>query len=460
MKLVRAILLFGLLVLFLGCFQGTTIKSDKDLPDMKESPLMPFTKKILPNGLTVFVKEIHTSPIAAVHFWCRTGVVNENGFPIGISHFFEHMFFKGTEKMGAGEMDRIVKSLGGYNNAFTSKEFTGYYIVVPSENYTVAFDILLDAIRNSIFEPEEVDRERNVIYEEINRSEDLPERKAITSLYKLLFSGTPYSWPILGTKESLSPLKSSDFKRYLKEFYVPNNITVAIVGDVNTQEILGYVENATADWKKDPSVKNRLPKIIFTPQDTIRTMELKRDINLVYWFIGFPINGYQDTDETFTLDVVTSILGEGRSSRFYRRLIQNEGLVSSVSCHISPMRMGGAILISTVFPPENEEKVRNIIFEEVKNIKEGDFTDDEMNRAKTMLSVDYAFDNETGSDIAQSFGYFSTVGEMDKVLEYEKRIAEVSREGIVEYSRKAFRFDAYSEVVIRPDGKEQNTGNK
>ena len=460
MNFLRSILMFGLLVLFLGCFQGTTIKSDKDLPDMKESPLMPFTKKILPNGLTVFVKEIHTSPIAAVHFWCRTGVVNENGFPLGISHFFEHMFFKGTEKMGAGEMDRIVKSLGGYNNAFTSKEYTGYYVVVPSENYTVAFDILLDAIRNSMFNPDEVERERNVIYEEINRSEDLPERKAITSLYELLFSGTPYAWPILGTKESLSPLKSSDFKRYLKEFYVPNNITVVIVGDVNTEKILDYVVNATSDWEKDPSVKKRLAKITFTHQDTIRTMELKRDISLVYWFIAFPIKGYQNADETFALDVVTSILGEGRSSRFYRKLIQDEGLVSSVSCHISPMKMGGAILISTVFPPENEEKVRNIIFEELKSINEGNFTDDEMNRAKTMLRVDYAFDNETASDIAQSFGYFSTMGEMEKALEYEKRIAEVSREGIVEYSRRAFRFDAYSEVVIRPDGKGQNTVNK
>ena len=164
--------LCGILMILLSCASepALTGRAARDF-----SPLLPYTMKKLSNGLTVIVKEVHTSPIVAVHFWCKTGSVNEEGFPAGISHFFEHMFFKGTEKMGVGEMDRIVKSLGGYNNAFTSKEYTGYYIVVPSENFSVAFDILLDAIRNSVFDPEEIERERAVIYEEINRSEDLPE---------------------------------------------------------------------------------------------------------------------------------------------------------------------------------------------------------------------------------------------------------------------------------------------
>ena len=124
-----------------------------------------FTKRVLDNGLTVIVREVHASPICAVHFWVNTGSVNEPIEINGISHFYEHMFFKGTEKWKAGEMDRVIKGLGGYNNAFTSVEYTGYYVVVPSQNFSTAFDILLDAIMNSKFDPAEIEKERKVVNE-------------------------------------------------------------------------------------------------------------------------------------------------------------------------------------------------------------------------------------------------------------------------------------------------------
>ncbi len=441
-------ILCGILMILFSCASNPSL-TDKGRKEF--SPLLPYTMKKLPNGLTVIVKEVHTSPIVAVHFWCNTGSVNEEKFPAGISHFFEHMFFKGTEKMGVGEMDRIVKSLGGYNNAFTSKEYTGYYIVVPSENYSVAFDILLDAIRNSVFDPQEIEREREVINEEINRAEDLPDSKVHNELYEILFQGTPYAPPVLGTKESLASLGRDDFKRYLGTFYVPNNITVVVVGDISEKKIIGQIEKATEDWKMNPSVKEQFVRFTFDPQDTVRSHELNRDINLVYWALGFSNRGLQNRRELYTLDVVTSILGEGRSSSLYRRLIEKEGLVSGVSCYIAPMKMGGAVIINAVFPLENEEKVRQIVFEELARMKEGQFTDEELNRAKTMLKVDFAFDNETVSQIAQTFGYFVTVGHLENALEYEKQIESVTRDEVITFCKESFRFDAYSEVFIRPN---------
>ena len=141
------------------------------------SPIEPFTKTTLENGLDVIVKEVHSAPIVAVYLWCNTGSINESDHEHGISHFYEHMFFKGTEKRGVGEIDRAIKSLGGYNNAFTSKEYTAYYVVLPAENFSLAVDVLVDAIQNPSFPEEEIKKEQGVIKEEINRKEDNPSGK-------------------------------------------------------------------------------------------------------------------------------------------------------------------------------------------------------------------------------------------------------------------------------------------
>ena len=156
-----------------------------------DSPLLPFTRVTLDNGLDVIVKEVHSAPIVAVYLWCNTGSVNEDERIHGISHFYEHMFFKGTEKRGVGEIDRAVKSLGGYNNAFTSNEYTAYYIALPSENFNLAADILFDAIRNSSFPQEEINKELGVIKEEINRKEDDPTGALYEEMFKTLFPETP-----------------------------------------------------------------------------------------------------------------------------------------------------------------------------------------------------------------------------------------------------------------------------
>jgi len=156
------------------------------------TPLLhPFTQKVLSNGLTVFVKEVHETPIVAVYFWARTGSANEPVEINGIAHFFEHMFFKGTEKRGVGEMERAIKALGGHNNAFTGMEYTAYYVVVPSEHFATAFDILYDAMVHSVFDAEEIEKERQVVVEEIHRRDDSPEERLSTVFLNTIFDGTP-----------------------------------------------------------------------------------------------------------------------------------------------------------------------------------------------------------------------------------------------------------------------------
>ncbi len=204
-------------------------------------PLLPYKRYELDNGLRVIVKEVHSAPIVAVDIWVGTGAADEHPDEIGISHFLEHMFFKGTEKRPAGQMDLEIKGLGGYNNAATSYDYTHYYVVLPSEHYLKALDILSDAVLNSTFPPEEIEREREVVLREIDRKEDSPWGKLFTEFLERTFADNPYGRPILGTAESLASIDHDAFKRYVGRAYRPSNLVVAIVGDVDTEKALESV---------------------------------------------------------------------------------------------------------------------------------------------------------------------------------------------------------------------------
>ncbi len=290
----------------------------REQADEAVSPLEPFTKITLENGLEVIVKEVHTAPIVAVYLWCNTGSVNETEHEQGISHFYEHMFFKGTEKRGVGEIDLAIKSLGGYNNAFTSKEYTAYYVVLPSKNFTLAADVLVDAIRNSAFPPEEIEKEMGVIKEEINRKDDDPTGALYEEMFKLMFPGTPYAHPVLGSKESVSGITREDFRAYLAKYYVPNNMTAVVVGDIKTDDAIAEIRRLTDGWRSDPRVAERIQDIRVPRREGIKGFQMAKDVGMAYVMLAFQTDGLSDIGQSMALDVASSVLGEGQSSRLLR----------------------------------------------------------------------------------------------------------------------------------------------
>ncbi|MFA6473164.1 MAG: pitrilysin family protein, partial [Candidatus Latescibacterota bacterium] len=309
------------------------------------APIAPFTKVTLKNGLDVIVKEVHSAPIVAVYLWCNTGSINETPVEQGISHFYEHMFFKGTEKRGVGEIDRAVKSLGGYNNAFTSKEYTAYYVVLPSENFNLAADVLIDAIRNSTFLEEEIEKELGVIKEEMNRKEDDPMSKLYEEMFKVMFPGTPYAHSVLGTPESVSGITRDNFKAYLGKYYVPNNMTAVVVGDVKTSEAVHELESLTAGWNPNPDIKQNLKSFEVPHLTSIQGFTLEKDVNMSYVMMAFQSAGLEDQRENAALDIASSILGEGKSSRLYRRIVEKEQIASSVKVFIYPQKHSGLFVV-------------------------------------------------------------------------------------------------------------------
>jgi len=409
-----------------------------------------FTKNVLDNGLTVIVREVHTSPICAVHFWVNTGSVNEPIEINGISHFYEHMFFKGTEKWKVGEMDRVIKELGGYNNAFTSVEYTGYYVVVPSQNFTTAFNILLDALKNSAFDPIELEKERKVIKEEINRKEDAPGDKLSMEFMQEIFKEIPYGKPVLGTKESVDRIDREAFIKYMKDFYVPNNMALIIVGDVDTKEVISEVRERTREMEPDHNVHLKSATFEFSIQKGTREKVIEKDVKQTYMIMGFPNYGRALIDEFYALDVASTILGGGKSSRLYQRLLEKEGIVTSISAWMWPLKKAGIFGIEVVCPPQNFESVKLEIFEEVKKIRDKGVSKEELDRAKTLLVSDFAFSNETDTGMASTLGRYEMESRAEDAWTYVKNIEKVTSEDIHSVLNKYCLEDRWTMCVIKP----------
>ncbi|MFC1606336.1 M16 family metallopeptidase [Candidatus Latescibacterota bacterium] len=441
-----AVAIILLMTVILSCAGRRTMQATtQPFPD---SPFSPFNMVTLENGLDVIVKEVHTAPIVAVYLWCNTGSVNEEERVHGISHFYEHMFFKGTEKRGVGEIDRAIKSIGGYNNAFTYKEYTAYFVVLPSENFDLAADVLIDAIRNSSFQQEDIEKELGVIKEEINRKEDNPTGTLYEEIFKLMFPGTPYAHPVLGTKESVSQISREDFKDYLSRFYVPNNMTAVVIGDVDTDDAVKRIQKLTAGWEPNPDVDKHIVSFDVPKREGIQGVTLEKDVNMSYVMMAFRTSGLKNEEENIALDIASSILGEGRSSRLYRRLVEIEQIAASVQAFILPLNEAGMF---TVFGTMDREKVpafKKAVIEEVEKLRSTPPTTAELNKVKTMLKADYTFANETNADIGQTLGLYKTIDFFEHIVEYEKRIDGAAAADITRYVKNTLTPESYTIGVV------------
>ncbi len=411
-------------------------------------PLLPYKRYELDNGLRVIVKEVHSAPIVAVDIWVGTGAADEHPDEIGISHFLEHMFFKGTEKRPAGQMDLEIKGLGGYNNAATSYDYTHYYVVLPSEHYLKALDILSDAVLNSTFPPEEIEREREVVLREIDRKEDSPWGKLFTEFLERTFADNPYGRPILGTAESLAPIDHDAFKRYVGRAYRPSNLVVAIVGDVDAEKAMESVREIFGEIPGEKHTATA-PFDIQVPSRPI-TFTIEKDVQGTYVVVGYPTPRLRGQPEEYALDVAAAILGEGRSSWLYQILNEDKGLVTDASSFYWTLERAGLFGMEAACEVEDLPEVEKILFEQIERLRRGDFSDAEIEKAKSQIVSDFAFGTEKAADIAGTLGEFEVTASIDDAVHYTDRIRAVTREQIVDALKRFVHPEGYTKGVLRP----------
>lgn len=360
-----------------------------------------YTVQRLPNGQTVVVYEIRNNPLVTIDTWIKTGSINETDTNNGVAHFLEHLFFKGTKAHPTGEMDRILESKGAVVNAATSKDFTHYYVTIPSEYFDTAMELHSDMLLHPQIPRKELEKERKVVIEEIAKDGNTPSKKVYDNLNDMMYTTHPYKRKVIGTENIIGTIRREEILDYFNNFYAPSNMVTLVVGDVDTPKVISKIQESfnqnyrkpiKKTFKKEPALTSQKRKIEYS------------DTQSGYMMIGF--RGVEICNrDTFTLDVLAEILGGGKSSKLYRDIKEQKGLAYSISASNSSFRDDGIFYVSANFTPANMEKLEKSIFDEICYIQKYGITDEELERAKKMIVQDTYYSRESTSNIATELGY-------------------------------------------------------
>ncbi|HKP93633.1 MAG TPA: pitrilysin family protein, partial [Chthoniobacterales bacterium] len=337
-------------------------------------------KRVLPNGLTIIVQVDRSAPVASVQAWCGTGSVDENAhLGAGLSHILEHMLFKGTKMNPANAIAQKVQDVGGYINAYTSFDRTVFWIDVPRDGVAVALEVLSDAMMNSTLPAEEYAKEQEVIRREFAMGMDDPDRMAGQLLFATAYQRHPYRLPVIGLIDVYNQLSRDQVMQYYQARYVPNNLTFIVVGDVDPEAVYRQL----GDFFKGYPAKSLQPVFIPSEPPQLGRREVHQDFvtELTRLSLAWHIPEITHPDVP-AIDLLSTILGDGRSSRLYRRLREETGLAYGVSAFSYTPGDPGLLGIDATVAPENREAARDEVLRIVGEIKETGATAAELAKAK------------------------------------------------------------------------------
>lgn len=358
-----------------------------------------YKRYTLENGLRVVTEYIPFVKSVSIGVWIEAGSKHENTINNGISHFIEHMVFKGTDKRTAKDIADIIDSVGGQINAFTSKECTCYYTKVLDSHYDLAIDLLSDMLFNSKFDPIEIDKERSVILEEINMYEDSPEDLVHDILSQTLFKNNSLGMPILGTEDTLNNIDREMILQYMDKYYVANNAVLSIAGNFDEKKLLQTINNKFSTWGNN----NNLDKAYETINYNFEIVSKDKEIEQTHLCIGF--KGVElDSNDVYPLLVLNNVLGGSMSSRLFQSVREERGLAYSIYSYPSIYKNGGSLVIYAGTNPSQVEEVTKIIYSEIKNIISNSLSEDEINKSKEQLKGNYILGLESTSSRMTSIG--------------------------------------------------------
>src|SRR6266516_1925500 len=337
-------------------------------------------KWVLPNGLTVIVQEDHSAPVASVQAWCATGSIDEDEhLGAGLSHILEHMLFKGTKTRSTNEIAQKIQDVGGYINAYTSFDRTVFWIDVPKDGVASALDVLADAMMNSTLPREEYLKEQEVIRREFAMGLDDPDRMAGLLLFATAYQRHPYRFPVIGELEIYNQLTQEQVMQYYKTRYVPNNLTFVVVGNVDAEKVR---QQLTELFKPYPE---QSLKPVFIPAEPpqlgLREVHQEFPTELTHLELAWHIPEVTNPDVP-ALDLLSTILGDGRSSRLYRRVREEAGLVFWISRFSYTHDDQGLFGIDATLDPKKREAAEQLVLRILDEVKQAGVTTEELMKAK------------------------------------------------------------------------------
>ena len=399
--------------------------------------------------------------------WVKTGSINENDENNGISHFLEHLMFKGTHKHKAGDFDRILEAKGAIVNAATWKDYTFYYVTLPkgegNKDFYEAIELHADMMIDPILPPEEIGsefdlndktvkdkRERHVVIEEIRMREDQPWTKVYNTVNHNMYTSHPYKRDVIGTAQIISQVPQSDIMNYYKTHYTPNNVTTIIVGDFNHEEILNKVIKEF-DWQGRANYQNPDYEIDKPTQKT-KYIENTAHINSAFLMFGYLGPVAKDLKNTIMLDMLSIILGDGTSSRLNQNLIEKpkNPIFNMINAEHYIFKDGTNFFVQGNFKPECKDEALKLVKEEIEKIK-SDITEKEFKKAVKKTKSKFANNAETVSEIGENIGYYMTVcNDLALVSDYLDTLEHITIEDLQNCAKENFDINTATISVLMP----------
>ena len=401
----------------------------------------------LDNGQTVVVQEVKNNPIVTIDTWIKTGSVDEDDYNNGVAHFLEHLFFKGTKTHEPGEFDKILETKGAITNAATSKDFTHYYITIPSKDFDLAMDLHGDMILHPLIPRKEMEKERKVVLEEISKDLNSPTKIMQDNLNSMLYTTHPYKRKVIGRSDVIETITRDQVLNFYNKNYSPSNMVTVIIGDVDANHAIEKTKEAfNAEYKKQT-------KTIYTKEAPLTKQQKKveyLDTESGYMVIGFRGTPIDDKD-SYALDVLATILGDGRSSVLNQVLKEKKRIAFSVDAGNSTFRDDGIFYISANYEPTKCKIVQDTIFNEIEKIQKNGVTDEQLKLAKNIIERSTYYSRESITNIATEIGYTMALTNDIKFYDtYLDNIKNVSKEDVKKVAEKYLGINRSAVSIVLP----------
>ncbi|MDD3775826.1 MAG: pitrilysin family protein [Sulfurovaceae bacterium] len=406
--------------------------------------------KTLNNGMQVVVIPMHNdSSVITTSIYYKVGSRNEILGQTGMAHMLEHLSFKSTKNLAAGDFDVIVKKGGGVNNAATGFDKTYYYIKTSNKNITKSLELFAELMHNLSLKDNEFQKERDVVAEERRlRTDNNPMGYLYFRIFNTHYTYHPYHWLPIGFMEDILSWKIEDIREFYENHYQPNNAILVVAGDIKPQEVFDNAQKIFGDLKNKRQVP--IVKAIEPPNDSAKRVMLNKESNRVDTIaIAYDIPNFAHDDQV-ALGVISQILSGGKSSRFDSQLVNKKKLFNQISAYNMELKDPGVFLImglcSNTVDPQKAEKE---ILAELEKIKKDGITKAELDRAKINIKAEFIYSLESSSSVAGLFGDYYAMGDIDPLLHYEEKLDKITLKDIKDIANKYFDNNHSTTLILR-----------
>ena len=418
---------------------------------------LPLYHDVLPNGLGLLLRESHRAAVAEFQIWAKVGSADEHPGEEGLAHFHEHMLFKGTGKRGVGEVAGAIEGIGGRINAYTSYDTTVYHATVPIAGLDDAIDVLVDMVRFSRFDPDEIAREIEVVLDEIRRSDDSPHSVCAEALFAAAYQVHPYRAPILGPAANVARFDREKVQRFFRRWYAPDNLLVVACGDFEAPALAAKIARAFAGAEPAGARRDRPIEPV---QSGLRSLLLRRPFERATLELAWPAVSLAHADTPY-LDLLAFVLGEGESSRLVRRVKERDGAVDGIDCSCYTPLDAGLFSVSADLDADRMPAALEAIAREIDWVRREVVEDDELEKARANFLASEHFERESVGGQARKLGSFQVLaGDPDRERIYLDAIRSATAGDLLRVAQRYLLPDRLTVAAVLPEASPPDLDDK